>query len=61
MINNPSVSIPGLGTGSRLNIAAKSEFKPAGNCVSYGGSLHNGLKNLNFETKKERKNVRLRV
>lgn len=59
-INNPSAPIPGLGTGPRVNITAKSEFKPAGNSVSYGGSLHHGLQNLNFNVKKER-NVKLKA
>ena len=60
-INNPSAPIPGLGSGPRLNITTKSEYKPAGNSVSYGGSLPYGLAQLNFNSKKQPKNVKLKV
>lgn len=60
-INNASTSIPGLGTGPRINITAKSEYRPAGNSISYGGGLPYGLNELNFSSKKKEKNVKLRV
>jgi hypothetical protein len=60
-INNASTSIPGLGSGPRVNITARSEYKPTGNNVSYGCGLPYGLAQLNFSSKKKPKNVRLSV
>ena len=60
-INNPSACLPGLGTGPRVNTTAKSEFRPAGNTISYGCGLPYGLNQLNFSSKKKEKNVRLKI
>jgi hypothetical protein len=60
-INNASAPIPGLGTGPRVNLAAKQEFRPSGTSISYGGGIHHGLSQLNFNVKKQKKNVKLRA
>ena len=59
-VNNPSSSIPGLGTQS--DILSKSAFKPVGTNIMYGsGILNSQLGKLNFNTDKKNKNVRLRL
>ena len=59
-VNNPSSSIPGLGTQS--DILSKSAFKPSGTNIMYGsGILNSQLGKLNFNTDKKNKNVRLRL
>jgi hypothetical protein len=59
-INNPSTSIPGLGT--QTDVLSRSAFKPSGTNIMYGGSLSSQLGKLNFNTDKKRdRNVRLRL
>jgi hypothetical protein len=59
-VNNPSSSIPGLGTQS--DILSRSAFKPSGTNIMYGsGILNSQLGKLNFNTDKKNRNVRLRL
>ena len=59
-VNNPSSSIPGLGT--QTDILSRSAFKPSGTNIMYGsGILNSQLGKLNFNTDKKNKNVRLRL
>jgi hypothetical protein len=59
-INNPSSSIPGLGT--QTDILSRSAFKPSGTNIMYGsGILNSQLGKLNFNTDKKNRNVRLRL
>jgi hypothetical protein len=58
-INNPSSSIPGLGT--QTDILSRSAFKPSGTNIMYGGSISFQLGKLNFNTDKKNRNVRLRL
>ena len=59
-VNNPSSSIPGLGTQS--DILSRSAFKPSGTNIMYGsGILNSQLSKLNFNTNKRDRNVRLRL
>jgi hypothetical protein len=59
-VNNPSSSIPGLGTQS--DILSRSQYKPLGTNIMYGsGILNSQLGKLNFNTNKRDRNVRLRL
>ena len=59
-INNPSTGISGLGTQS--NLLAKSEIKPSGTSVIFGGSLTSQLGKLNFNSdKSKQKNIKLKL
>ena len=59
-VNNPSTAIPGLGTQS--DILSKSQYKPLGSNIMYGGGILNSqLGKLNFNTNKRDRNVRLRL
>jgi hypothetical protein len=59
-VNNPSSSIPGLGTQS--DILSRSAFKPSGTNIMYGsGILNSNLSKINFNTDKKNRNVRLRL
>ena len=58
-VNNPSSSIPGLGT--QTDILSRSAFKPLGTNIMYGGSVSSQLGKLNFNTNKRDRNVRLRL
>jgi len=59
-VNNPSSSIPGLGT--QTDILSRSAFKPVGTNIMYGsGILNSQLGKLNFNTIKRDRNVRLRL
>ena len=58
-INNPSTGIAGLGTQS--DILSKSQYKPLGTNIMYGGSVSSQLGKLNFNTDKKNRNVRLRL
>jgi len=59
-VNNPSSSIPGLGT--QTDILSRSAFKPSGTNILYGsGILNSQLGKLNFNTNKRDRNVRLRL
>ena len=58
-VNNPSSSIPGLGTQS--DILSRSAFKPSGTNIIFGGSVSSQLGKLNFNTNKRDRNVRLRL
>jgi len=59
-VNNPSSSIPGLGT--QTDILSRSQYKPLGTNIMYGsGILNSQLGKLNFNTDKKNKNVRLRL
>jgi 3-deoxy-D-arabino-heptulosonate 7-phosphate (DAHP) synthase len=58
-VNNPSSSIPGLGTQS--DILSRSQYKPLGTSVIFGGSVSSQLGKLNFNTDKKNRNVRLRL
>jgi hypothetical protein len=51
-VNNPSSSIPGLGT--QTDILSRSAFKPVGTNIMYGsGILNSQLGKLNFNTDKK--------
>ena len=58
-VNNPSSSIPGLGT--QTDILSRSQYKPLGTSVIFGGSVSSQLGKLNFNTDKKNRNVRLRL
>ena len=59
-VNNPSTSIPGLGT--QTDVLSKSAFKPSGTSIIFGGNLTSQLGKLNFNTDKSKdRNVRLRL
>jgi hypothetical protein len=58
-VNNPSSSIPGLGT--QTDILSRSAFKPSGTNIIFGGSVSSQLGKLNFNTDKKNRNVRLRL
>ena len=59
-VNNPSTSIPGLGT--QTDVLSKSAFKPSGTSIIFGGgNLTAQLGKLNFNTDKRNRNVRLRL
>jgi 3-deoxy-D-arabino-heptulosonate 7-phosphate (DAHP) synthase len=58
-VNNPSSSIPGLGTQS--DILSRSQYKPLGTNIIFGGSVSSQLGKLNFNTDKKNRNVRLRL
>ena len=58
-VNNPSTGIPGLGTQS--DILSRSQYKPLGTSIIFGGSVSSQLSKLNFNTDKKNKNVRLRL
>ena len=58
-VNNPSTSIPGLGT--QTDVLSKSAFKPSGTSIIFGGNLSSQLGKLNFNTDKRDRNVRLRL
>ncbi len=58
-VNNPSTAIPGLGTQS--DILSRSQYKPLGTSIIFGGSVSSQLSKLNFNTDKKNKNVRLRL
>jgi len=58
-VNNASTGIAGLGTQSSL--LSRSQFKPLGTTVMFGGSLTSQLGKLNFNTDKKDRNVRLRL
>jgi hypothetical protein len=57
-VNNASTGIAGLGTQTVLS---RSQFKPLGTTVMFGGSLTSQLGKLNFNTDKKDRNVRLRL
>ena len=58
-VNNPSTGISGLGTQS--DVLSRSQYKPLGTSVIFGGSLSSQLGKLNFNTDKKNRNVRLRL
>ena len=58
-VNNPSTAIPGLGTQS--DILSRSQYKPLGTNIMYGGSISSQLSKINFNTNKRDRNVRLRL
>ena len=58
-INNPSTAIAGLGT--QTDILSRSQYKPLGTSVIFGGSVSSQLGKLNFNTDKKNRNVRLRL
>ena len=58
-VNNPSTSIPGLGT--QTDVLSKSAFKPSQTSIIFGGNLTSQLGKLNFNTDKRNRNVRLRL
>jgi hypothetical protein len=58
-VNNPSTGIAGLGTQS--DILSRSQYKPLGTSVIFGGSVSSQLGKLNFNTNKRDRNVRLRL
>ncbi len=58
-VNNPSTAIPGLGTHS--DILSRSQYKPLGTSIIFGGSVSSQLGKLNFNTDKKNRNVRLRL
>ena len=59
-VNNPSSSIPGLGT--QTDILSRSAFKSSGTNIMYGsGILNSQLGKINFNTDKKNRNVRLRL
>lgn len=60
-VNNPSASIPGLGTGSL--VTAKSAYSAPAAQISYGGgmgTLAHNMSKLNFNIKKGEKNIKLK-
>ena len=58
-VNNPSTGIAGLGTQS--DVLSRSQYKPLGTSVIFGGSVSSQLGKLNFNTNKRDRNVRLRL
>jgi hypothetical protein len=58
-INNPSTAISGLGTQSK--ILSKSEIKPLGTSIIFGGNVSSQLGKLNFKTGDKQKNIKLRL
>jgi hypothetical protein len=58
-VNNPSTGIAGLGTQS--DILSRSQYKPSGTSIIFGGSVSSQLGKLNFNTDKKNRNVRLRL
>jgi len=58
-VNNPTTGLQGLGTQS--DILSRSQYKPLGTSVIFGGSVSAQLGKLNFNTDKKNKNVRLRL
>jgi hypothetical protein len=58
-VNNPSTGIAGLGTQS--DILSRSQYKPLGTSIIFGGSVSSQLGKLNFNTNKRDRNVRLRL
>ncbi len=50
-VNNPSTGIAGLGTQS--DILSRSQYKPLGTSVIFGGSVSSQLGKLNFNTDKK--------
>ena len=58
-VNNPSTAIAGLGTQS--DILSRSQYKPLGTSIIFGGSVSSQLGKLNFNTDKKNRNVRLRL
>jgi hypothetical protein len=58
-VNNPSTGIAGLGT--QTDILSRSQYKPLGTSVIFGGSVSSQLGKLNFNTDKKNRNVRLRL
>ena len=58
-VNNPSTGISGLGTQS--DILSRSQYKPLGTSIIFGGSVSSQLGKLNFNTNKRDRNVRLRL
>jgi hypothetical protein len=58
-VNNPSTGIAGLGTQS--DVLSRSQYKPLGTSVIFGGSVSSQLGKLNFNTDKKNRNVRLRL
>ena len=59
-VNNPTTGLQGLGTQS--DILSRSQYKPSGTNIMYGGGILNSqLGKLNFNTDKKNRNVRLRL
>ena len=58
-VNNPSTGIAGL--GSQSDILSRSQYKPLGTSIIFGGSVSSQLGKLNFNTDKKNRNVRLRL
>ena len=60
-VNNPSASIPGLGTGSKTTVA--NEHRSAGTSIRFGGGYLDGLSQLNFGSKsgKKQTNAKLKI
>ena len=58
-VNNPSTGIAGLGTQS--DVLSRSQYKPLGTNIIFGGSVSSQLGKLNFNTNKRDRNVRLRL
>ena len=58
-VNNASTAIAGLGTQTK--ILAKSEIKPLGTSIIFGGNVSSQLGKLNFKTGDKQKNIKLRL
>jgi hypothetical protein len=58
-VNNPTTGLQGLGTQS--DILSRSQYKPLGTSVIFGGSVSSQLGKLNFNTDKKNRNVKLRL
>ena len=58
-VNNPTTGLQGLGTQS--DILSRSQYKPLGTNIMYGGSISSQLSKINFNTNKRDRNVRLRL
>ena len=50
-VNNPTTGLQGLGTQS--DILSRSQYKPLGTSVIFGGSVSSQLGKLNFNTDKK--------
>jgi len=58
-VNNPTTGLQGL--GSQSDILSRSQYKPLGTNIMYGGSISSQLSKINFNTNKRDRNVRLRL
>ena len=58
-VNNPTTGLQGLGT--QTDVLSRSQYKPLGTSIIFGGSVSSQLGKLNFNTDKKNRNVRLRL